>query len=76
MNPTALKRYNNSRPSPKISSGMSKDNFSNVALNILKTRNAGIEMQITFDKNLQFDQTKLHLLSDDASFKMHPKYWI
>ena len=32
MNPTALKRYNNSRLSLKISLGMSKDNFSSVAL--------------------------------------------
>ena len=32
MNPTALKRYNNSRLSLKISSGMSKENFSSVAL--------------------------------------------
>ena len=32
MNPTALKRYINSRLSLKISSGMSKENFSSVAL--------------------------------------------
>ena len=32
MNPTALKRYNNSRLSLKISSGMSKENLSSVAL--------------------------------------------
>ena len=32
MNPTALKRYNISRLSLKISSGMSKENFSSVAL--------------------------------------------
>ena len=32
MNPTALKRYNNARLSLKISLGMSKENFSGVAL--------------------------------------------
>ena len=36
MNPTALKRYNISRLSLKISSGMSKENFSGVALNSQK----------------------------------------
>ena len=33
-------------------------------------RNGVVPLQITFDRNLQFDQTKLHLLHDDSSFKM------
>ena len=40
MNPTALKRYINSRLSLKISSGMSKENFSSVALNLKGQKHA------------------------------------
>ena len=68
------------RECPKRILAVSHETFKNtqrrlwVELQRCHCRN--LEMRITFDRNLQFDQTKLHLLSDDSSFKMHPKYWI